>query len=397
MSASPASPRRPSGSTREVRHLRAKLAEAVAVIRAIRSGEVDAVVVASNGGPQVFTLEGADHAYRILMESMHEGALTLSAKAAILFANRCFADLVKSPLEQVVGSSFSRFLGGPDRKIFGQLLKKRDRTGAKLQVQLLAGKEAATPVQLSILPLAQANSNRATFGVVVTDLTEVRRSEEQLRALIQRVVEVQETERGRVALELHDHVTQLLCAVLVRSQVLADQLPEANGPARREAIQLRDLLGETANVVERISRDLRPGVLEQVGLNAVLRNIAREFAHRTGMTCKVHCKPLPARLPAGIELALYRIIHEALRNVELHAHAQKVILQLKQTDGIIRLKIQDDGAGFDRTQHPNRRPRGSSLGLLSMSERASHVGGILKMSSCRGGGTEIAVQIPLPA
>ena len=389
-------PRR-SGSAGEIKQLRAKLAEAVAVIKAIRSGEVDAVVVASKGGPRVFTLEGADHAYRILMESMHEGALTLSTKGAILFTNRCFASLVKSPPEQVVGSSFLRFLAAPDRKFIRQILNDRKEAGAKLQVGLLAGKNGVTPVQLSLLPLAQASSKHATFGVVVTDLTEVRRSEERLRALIQRVVEVQETERGRVALELHDHVTQLLCGVLVRSQVLADQLPEDNASARREAIQLRDLLGETANEVERISRELRPGVLEQLGLLAVLRQLAREFPRRTGVALKVDCQPLATRLPADIELALYRIIHEALRNVELHAHAQKVTLQLKRTADFIRLKIQDNGAGFDLTRHPNGRPRKSGLGLLSMSERASHVGGTLKLTSGRGTGTEIVVQIPLPA
>src|ERR1035437_4220690 len=96
--------------SRELAGLRARLAEAEETLRAIRSGEVDAVVVAGKEGPQVFTLQGAEHAYRVLIESMNEGALTLTAKGVILYANQCFARMVASPLEQVIGSSVHRFL-----------------------------------------------------------------------------------------------------------------------------------------------------------------------------------------------------------------------------------------------------------------------------------------------
>ena len=100
----------------------------------------------------------------------------------------------------------------------------------------------------------------ATIGMVVTDMTEARRNEELLRALTHRVVQAQEAERGRVALELHDNITQLLCAILVRSQTLADKLPARDGPSKREAMKLREMLGQTAEEVERISRNLRPSV-----------------------------------------------------------------------------------------------------------------------------------------
>ncbi|MEX2044092.1 MAG: PAS domain-containing protein, partial [Opitutus sp.] len=91
-----------------------RLAEAEETLRAIRSGEVDAVVVSGKQGPQVFTLEGAERAYRVLIESMNEGALTLKADQTILYANECFARMIKCPLEQVTGSSFHRFLSADD-------------------------------------------------------------------------------------------------------------------------------------------------------------------------------------------------------------------------------------------------------------------------------------------
>lgn len=114
---------RPAPS-RELAGLRARLAEAEETLRAIRRGEVDAVVVESRQGLQVFTLEGAEHAYRVLIESMNEGALTLTADAVILYANQCFARMVKRPLEQVLGCSFYTFLGAADQAALRALLMK---------------------------------------------------------------------------------------------------------------------------------------------------------------------------------------------------------------------------------------------------------------------------------
>ena len=250
---------------RELAGLRARVADAEEALRAIRSGEVDSVMVAGKEGSQVFTLEGAEHAYRVLIESMNEGALTLTADKTILYANQCFARMVKNPLEQVLGSSLRRFLSAKDRATLRGLLKRPGKSGSKIQINLQAGDGSQMPVQISIRPLARNGAAGATFGLVVTDLTESRRTEEMLRTLTHRVVQMQEAERGLVATELHDNITQLLCAVLVRSQVLADKLSAREGPAKREAIQLRKMLGATAEEVERIARHLRPCVLEHLG------------------------------------------------------------------------------------------------------------------------------------
>ena len=232
--------------------------------------------------------------------------------------------------------------------------------------------------------------------MVVTDMTEARRNEEMLRALTHRVVQVQEAERGRVALELHDHITQLLCAVLVRSQALADKLSARDGPSKGEAMKLREMLGQTAEEVERISRNLRPSVLDELGLVAVLRDTSTEFAERTGVSVKLACVQLTARLPADTELTLYRILQEALKNVEKHARARHVTVRLTQQGAFVQLTINDDGIGFDPDHHPARRKGKGGLGLLSMRERATYVGGALKVKSARRAGTEIEVRIPLP-
>jgi two-component system NarL family sensor kinase len=379
----------------ELAELRARLAESEETLRAIRSGEVDAVMVAGKQGPQVFTLQGAEHAYRVLIESMNEGALTMTADKVILYANQCFARMVKCPLEQVMGSSFRRFLSAGDRATLRPLLNRADKSGSKIQVLLNASDGSQMPAQISIRPLAKNGFDRATIGMVVTDMTESRRNEETLRALSHRLVQAQEAERGRVALELHDHITQLLCAILVRSQALADNLSARDGPSKREAMKLREMLGQTAEDVERISRNLRPSVLDELGLVAVLRDTSTEFTDRTGVLVKLACVQLTARLPADTELTLYRILQEALKNVEKHARARHVTVSLRRQGAFVQLLINDDGIGFDLDHHPARRKAKGGLGLLSMRERATYVGGALNVKSALGEGTTVLAQIPL--
>ena len=385
----------PPAPAGETAGLHARLAEAEGTLRAIRTGEVDTVMVAGKEGSQVFTLDGAEHAYRVLIESMNEGALMLMADKTILFANQCFANMVKCPLEQVTGSSFRRFLSAADQATLKSLLKRSDQFGAKTEMLLHASDATQVPARLSVRPLARNGFKSATFGLVVTDMTEARRNEEMLRALTHRVVQTQEAERGRVALDLHDHITQLLCAVLVRSQTLADQLPASEGPLKREALKLRELLGQTADEVERISRNLRPGALEQLGLDIVLRDTSVEFAKRTGVAVNLTCVSLTVRLPGDIELALYRILQEALQNVAAHAHARHVQVSLRKQDGFVQLVIHDDGISFRSEPHPASQKKRGRLGLISMRERAAYVGGSLSVKSAPGKGTTITVQIPL--
>jgi two-component system NarL family sensor kinase len=380
---------------REDAELRVRLAEAEETLRAIRTGEADAVVTAGKQGTQVFTLEGAEHAYRLLIESMNEGALTLTTDKMILYANQCFSKMVRCPLKQVMGSSFRRFLSAEDRATLRSLLKRTGESGAKIQMRLLACDGSHMPVQISIRPTAKHGINRATIGMVVTDLTEARRTEELLRELAHRVVQVQEDERGRVARELHDGITQLLCGLLFRSQALVASLSARDGPAKSEAKKLCDMAGKTAEEVQRVARDLHPSILDQLGLGTAVGEAVTEFGERTGVSIKLACAQLTVRLSVDAELTLYRILQEALRNVEKHAHARNVTVGLTQQGAFVQMVINDDGIGFDPDHHPFRRKGKLGLGVLSMRERAAIVGGTLTITSVRRAGTVIEIRIPL--
>jgi PAS domain S-box-containing protein len=350
-------------------------------------------VIAGKLGPRVFTLEGAEHAYRVLIESMNEGAVTLAGKT-ILYANECFARMLKCPLEQVTGSSFRRFLSPSDDALLRPLLKRAGKSGSKIQVGLRASDGSVMPVQISIRPLARNGFKRVTIGMVVTDMTEAHRSETALRELTRRMLQTQEAERGRVALELHDGITQLLCAILVRSQSLAEAASSKDKSVKSQAVSLREMIGQAADEVQRISRNLHPSVLDQLGLVAGLRGTTKDFEARTGIVVKAALVPLSPRLNADTELTLYRILQEALSNVEKHARAHRVTVTLTQESTLVRLSIHDDGRGFDPDHRPDRRKKTGGVGLLGMRERAAYVGGTLKVKSILRGGTEIEVRVP---
>ena len=381
--------------SREIAALRARLSEAEETLRAIQSGGVDALVVAGNHGPRVYTLEGADHAYRVLIESINEGALTLTARGAVLYANQSFARMVNRPLEKIMGCSFQSLLFAAHQPALRALLKRASKSGSRLQVSFQSGNGSIVPAQISIRPLPKGASTGASFSVVVTDMTETRRSQEMLRVLSHRLAEAQESERGRLSLELTDNITQSLVVVLFRLQALVDKLPAREWPWREEMVQLRRLLGATAEDVERISRDLRPSVLRNLGLVAALKSVTEAFVERTGGGIKLACAPLIQRLPSETELVLYRIFEEALRNVEKHANARHITVRLTQRGAFAQLAIKDDGIGFD-PDHPAIGKERKGLGLLSMRERAASVRGALSVKSAPRAGTEIEVRIPQP-
>ncbi len=384
----------PAAPPRLVAGLRARLAEAQDALRAIGEGEVDAVMVAGKNGPQVYTLAGAEQAYRLLIESMNEGALTLTTDNMILYANHCFAKLVRRPLEQVIGASLREFLAPKDRQPLRALLKRARKGGSKVQLMLHAANNSQIPVLISVRPLAKHGSKIVTVGMVVTDMTEARRTEELLRGFSQRLVQVQEAEREQVAFELHGKITQLLCAILVRSQNLAAKLSPGDRPARKEGKKLRDMIGQAATAVENISRNLRPSVLDHLGLTAVLHSDGMEFAARTGVILELNCGQLTARLPAAAELAFYRILQDALKNVEHHARARRANVHLIQRGAFVEMEINDDGVGFDLDRPDAKGKTKRGFGLLSMRERATGVGGTLSVQSAPGQGTTIKARVP---
>lgn len=370
--------------------------EAEQTLSAIRSGGVDALVVDGSKGPRVFTLEGADHVYRVLIESMNEGALILSADALILYANQRFARMLNRPLARVMGQSLRRYLSKTDQEALNLLLERRASPASTIQAHLRATDTRTVPAQLSVRRLARRGLDGSAFSMVVTDMTEARRSERQLQSLSHSLLQAQEGDRRRLAVELHDRASQSLGALLLRLRVLAGALPARSRGLRREVAEISTMVGRTADIVEGISRNLRPSVLEILGLVPAMRAVIKEFVERTRIAVTLDCSEAPVRMSAEAELVLYRILEEGLKNVEMHAHARNAAVHLRQQGEDVGLMIRDDGVGFDSQRRHGRRTKNGGMGLISLRERAAYVGGALRIRSSGRGGTELEVRIPLP-
>ena len=222
-------------------------------------------------------------------------------------------------------------------------------------------------------------------------LVEARQYQVRLRQMSSQVLTAQEEERKRIARELHDDTAQALTSVLVRLRLLERWAGEER--LRAGLTELRDLTGQTLEGVRRMAIDLRPPMLDDLGLEAALQAHVQDFSHRWPVKAKFISGRL-GRLPADVELVLYRIVQEALSNVAKHAGASTVEARLTRRGRTLRLVVEDDGCGFD--VEATKSSRGAGLGLFGMEERLALIGGSVRVESARGKGTRISVEAPLP-
>ena len=241
------------------------------------------------------------------------------------------------------------------------------------------------PVEISLSPMPA--DDEECVVAIVRDMTERNR----LRRFGTEAVQAAEEERLRIARELHDDAAQRLAALLMQLRV-ARGIEDAE---RREILLdgFHDELLETAEAIRRIAHGLRPPELEEVGLEAAVRALARSVRESHGLEIVVESRLDEGRLLPDAELAFYRIVQEALSNVVRHAHATCVRVSLSSESQTLTGVVEDDGRCFDPERASDA--RGSGLGLIGMRERAEHLGGEVRIASAPGEGTRVHVELPL--
>ena len=310
------------------------------------------------------------------------------------------ADLTADPRSVGVPPHHPRmrtFLGVPVRlgnRRFGNLYLAEQRGGGafdseheRLVVALAAFAAAAIEAAL----LVAAERERA---IAVARLAAAEERAHAQQDMLARVIGAQEAERARVARDLHDEIGQSLTSVLLGQRLLIDALDRGDPDltdARKHADEVRALVANALQEVRQLAFDLRPTVLDDVGLVAAVRRLARELADRHGVPVDVRLAGLDedSRFAAEVETVVYRVVQEALTNVARHAAASRAGVSIATGDGWLRAQVDDDGVGF---QPPPGRP--ASLGLAGMAERASLVGGRLAITSAPGAGTTVRLEVP---
>ncbi len=231
---------------------------------------------------------------------------------------------------------------------------------------------------------------------IVRDITErkryeeaLKRSESELRRLSQRVLQIQEDERARIARDLHDQLGQELAYLRIKAESLLQQLGDSSD-AHEPMLELLSLIDQIRATSRRIAVSISPPILDDLGLLKAVRLCAGEFARRASIPCFVDAPTDNRGVPKEVATAAYRILQESLTNVWKHAKASEVYVNVDMTRNNLVLRISDNGVGFDGKILDD-----SSLGLVSMRERAHLVGGSVRVTKGRSGGTQVEARLPL--
>jgi two-component system, NarL family, sensor histidine kinase DevS len=289
------------------------------------------------------------------------------------------------------------FLGVPVRlgsRRFGNLYLTEKRGGEfdaddeRFVVTLAAFAAAAIDASL----LVSAEREQATAKAALAEAEERARAD---RHMLSRVIDAQEAERGRVARDLHDQIGQSLTSVLLGLRLVIDSLAQGEpdlADARAHADEVRGLVVEALSEVRQLAYELRPTVLDDVGLVAAVRRLAAELAERHGVKVHVALDGLhdDSRFASELETVVYRVVQEALTNVARHAAASHATVSIGATEGRLRALVVDDGVGFAPA-----RERPTSLGLAGMVERATLVGGRVDITSVPATGTTVRLDVPV--
>lgn len=233
-----------------------------------------------------------------------------------------------------------------------------------------------------------------TLGTAFHEMSEELKQKEQVRTqLLARVINAQEEERRRIARELHDETGQALTSLIVGLKFIEDSAETIQ--IRKKTAELRALTAQTLGDVHHLATELRPSILDDIGLVAAIQRYTKDYSAKMNVPVDTQVTGFRTqRLPPEVEVTVYRVIQEALTNIAKHAEANNVSVVLRYENSLLAVVIEDDGKGFDVNRVLNTR-NGDRLGIYGMYERASLIRGNLIIESQPGAGTTIFLQIPL--
>ena len=308
--------------------------------------------------------------------------------------NRAAERLSGFPREEILGKHFSNFVLPRDLKhVRTNLCRKLDEESETIyEVDMVRRDGQRVPVEVSSRLIFEDGVAVGVQGVA-RDVTERKRVQEASRIYSQRLIQAQEAEREKVARELHDEIGQVLTAVRINLQSVQRFWGTADSVSRLD--ESVGIVDEALGRVRELSIELRPALLDDLGLSVALRWYVDRYAQRTGITAEVlDGFEDDTRLPRELETVCFRIAQEALTNVARHAQAVSVSVRLERSRERMLLTITDDGVGFDIYELRKSASETSALGLRGMEERALAVGGYIEIDSGSGRGTRIRATFP---
>lgn len=341
-----------------------------------------------------------------IVDSAMDAIITVDDHQQIVLFNRAAEQVFRCRREDALGSSLERFLPSRFRNAHRGHIEQFGRTGVTSRrmgdvttlwaVRADHGEEF--PIEASISQAIEGE--RRYYTVILRDITLRKQYEDQLKErqlelsrLSAQVLEAREEEKTRIARELHDELGQLLTAMKMDLGWVRERIPGADAELAMKVQKMGETLDQTVTSVRRIAADLRPLMLDDLGLTDAAAWLVEDFEKRSSVHCE--CKIVNSTQTEDFERnvanTVYRALQESLTNIARHADATQAWVLLRiDTDGI-RLEVEDNGRGVA----PGDMAKSSSLGLKGMRERVFHIGGSLEVSSPARGGTRVSVRVPL--
>jgi PAS domain S-box-containing protein len=364
-------------------------------------GEVDAVLVSGPQGDQVFTLQGAEHPYRLMVETIDEGAATLADDGTVLYANRSFAEIFDIPLEKFIGAPLNDFVFGEDRELLAQLIADANINIVRGEIRLDSHQQRPRTIRLTLSPVREQGVH--TICVVATELTELietnealRVSELSLRQLSARLLKLQDEERRRIARDLHDTTGQKIAVLSMTLDRLAKLVDAKKVDVKDALTESRDVVGKIGEEIRTLSYLLHPPLLDECGLASAVLWYAEGFKKRSGIHLGVSIDDEFVRLSTDAETALFRVLQESLTNVHRYSGSPNAEIRIFQSGNKVHLEIVDHGkgvkAGTDRPSFAGAPTLG--VGIPGMRERIRQLGGQLEVEFSNEG-TRVHASLPV--
>jgi PAS domain S-box-containing protein len=369
--------------------LRARVQELEKALLALRRGSIDAP---STGA--------SSHPYRVLVETINEGAATLDAEGTVLFANARFAEFLNLPLKRFIGAPLQNHVPASAREKLWELIQLSLQEDTKDEISL--GTPEGRPRLIQFSFSAVKESHPQTICVVATELTELaqanealRANEDMLRQLSGRLLQLQDDERRHIARDLHDITGQKLAfQSIVLSQLITAAADAATKSALTECQQLTSQVGEE---IRTLSYLLHPPLLDELGLSSAVHWYTQGFEKRTGIHVEVEIPRDFLRLPADVETTLFRVIQESLTNVHRYAESTKAFIRVARVGDEVKLEIGDYGKGIRAELLKSSRDSVAPLGvgIQGMKERMRQLSGRLEVTSRPNKGTVVTALLPI--
>ena len=430
----------------ENQDLRERLEEAEETLRAIREGQVDAIVVSGSHGEQIFSLNGSERIYRLIVETMKEAALSVTSAGEILFCNRQFEAFVGTPMEQILGHPLDAFVAPDQRDLVAALLRRSQVDSVKNRILFQGPTGSTAPAHVSATVLRHPDD--VSICLVATDLTDLETSTATLRLLQQqqealekargeletrvrertaeldRTVEklqaevsrrslaeealwqrslalralaselslAEQRERRRVAEVLHDDLQQLLVGAWLQ---LSGLLRRSDKAVIQAATTVEDLVAKALAVTSSLSLELNPPILNEGGLVPALQWLATWMREKYGLQVDLSVSAAEAAVPLenDVRVLLFQMVRELLLNVLLHARVRTAAVEIGRQGDQIRVCVADRGAGFEPAKLASRSAR--HFGLFSIREQVEALGGSLAIDSSPGSGSRFTLLVPM--